>query len=110
MMMSSKRIIGGSGNGRAGEALAQRVKLGIEVGITADEISRGQQHNLDFLDAVVPPHPELEVNSNDCDSYEKPVVIYTNLCDEHNMCFLWLLPTPSNSFGIQILWLCSLSP
>ena len=55
--MPPKRTIGGSGDAGAGEAPAQRVKLGTEVAIAADEVSRGQQHDLDFVGAVVPPPP-----------------------------------------------------
>ena len=74
--MPPKRTIGGSGDAGAGEAPAQRVKLGTEVAVAADEVSRGQQHDLDFVGAVVPPQPEPEVNSNsgnNCDSDGKPV-------------------------------------
>ena len=53
--MPPKRTIGGSGDAGAGEAPAQRVKLATEVSIAADEVSRGQQHDLEFIGAVVPP-------------------------------------------------------
>ena len=53
--MPPKRTIGGSGDAGAGEAPAQRVKLATEVSVAADEVSRGQQHDLDFVGAVVPP-------------------------------------------------------
>ena len=55
MTMPPKRTIGGSGDAGAGEAPAQRVKLATEVSVAADEVSRGQQHDLDFVGAVVPP-------------------------------------------------------
>ena len=50
-----KRTISGSGDAGAGEAPAQRVKLATEVSVAADEVSRGQQHDLEFVGAVVPP-------------------------------------------------------
>ena len=94
--MPPKRTIGGSGDAGAGEAPAQRVKLGTEVAAVADEVSHGQQHDLDFVDATMPPQPEPEVNSNsdnDCNSDRKPIShLYTHLCGKHIMCFLWLLP------------------
>ena len=55
MSMPPKHTIGGSGDTGAGEAPAQRVKLATEVSVTADEVSRGQQHDLEFVGAVVPP-------------------------------------------------------
>ena len=55
--MPSKRTIGGSGDSGAGEAPAQRVKLATEVSVAADEVSRGQQHDIDFVGAIVPPPP-----------------------------------------------------
>ena len=69
-------IIGGSGYAGAGEAPAQRMKLGAEVVVAADEVSHGQQRDLYFVAVVVPPQPEPEVNSysgNDSDSDGKPV-------------------------------------
>ena len=51
--MPLKRTIGGSGNAGAGEAPAQRVKLGTEVSVAADEVSCGQQHDIDFVGAIV---------------------------------------------------------
>ena len=74
--MQPKRTIGGSGDAGAGEAPAQRVKLATEVSVAADEVSRGQQHDLEFVGAVLPPQLEPEVNSNsgnNCDSNGKPV-------------------------------------
>ena len=71
-----KHTIGGSGDAGASEAPAQRVKLATEVSVAADEVSRGQQHDLEFIGAVVPPQLEPEVNSNsgnNCDSDGKPV-------------------------------------
>ena len=70
MTMPPKRTIGGSGDARAGEAPAQHVKLGTEVSVAADKVSRGPQHDLDFVGAIMPPQPKLEVNNNfgnDCD-------------------------------------------
>ena len=67
---------GGSGDAGAGEAPAQRVKLAAEVSVAVDKVSRGQQHDLEFIGTVVPPQPEPEVNSNsgnNCDSDGKPV-------------------------------------
>ena len=55
MTMPPKRTIGGSGDAGAGEAPAQRVKLATEVSVAADEVSRGQQHDLEFIGTVVPP-------------------------------------------------------
>ena len=55
MTMPPKRTIGGSGDAGAGEAPAQRVKLGIEVVVVTNEVSRGKQHDLDFVGAFVPP-------------------------------------------------------
>ena len=118
MTMPPKRTIGGSGDAGAGEAPAQHVKLGTEVTVAADKVLCRQQHDLDFVGTVVPPpQPELEINSNsgnDCDSDGKLVShLYTHLCGKHIKCFLWLIPpTPPlyNFSGIQILWLCSLSP
>jgi hypothetical protein len=52
------------------------MKLGAEVAVTTDEVSRRQQRDLDFVAAVVPPQPEPEVHSysgNDFDSDGKPV-------------------------------------
>ena len=57
MRMPPKRTIGGSGDAGAGEAPAQRVKLATEVSVAADEVLRGQQHDLEFVSAVVPPPP-----------------------------------------------------
>ena len=62
MRMPLKRTIGGSGDASAGEAPAQRMKLGTEVAIAADEVLRGQQHDLDFVSIVVPPQPDTEVH------------------------------------------------
>ena len=58
MKMPPTRTIRGSGDAGAGEAPAQRVKLGTEVTVTAGEVSRGQQHDLDFVGTVVPPPPQ----------------------------------------------------
>ena len=55
MAMPPKRTIGGSGDVGPSEAPAQPVKLATEVSIAADEVSRGQQHDLEFIGAVVPP-------------------------------------------------------
>ena len=55
MTMPTKRTIGGSGDAGAGEAPAQRVKLATEVSVAADEVPRGQEHDLEFVGAVVPP-------------------------------------------------------
>ena len=74
--MPAKRTVGGSGDAGAGEAPAQHVKLGTEVAVAADEVSRGQQHDLDFVGTIVPPQLESEVNNNfgnDCDSDGKPI-------------------------------------
>ena len=83
MTVPPQRTIGGSGDAGAGEAPAQRVKLATEVSIAADEVSHRQQHDLEFVGAVVPPQPEPEVNSNsgnNCDSDGKPVShLYTHL-------------------------------
>jgi hypothetical protein len=52
------------------------MKLGAEVAVATDEVSRGQQRDLDFVAVVVPPQPEPEVHSysgNDSDSDEKLV-------------------------------------
>ena len=72
------------------------MKLATEVSIAADEVSRGQQHDLEFIGAVVPPQPEQEVNNNsgnNCDFDGKPVShLYTHLCGKHIKCFLWLIP------------------
>ena len=38
----------------AGEAPAQHMKLGVEVAVTSDEVSRRQQRYLDFVAVVVP--------------------------------------------------------
>ena len=99
--MPPKRTIGGSGDAGAGEAPAQRVKLGTEVAVAADKVSCGKHHDLEFVGAVVPPQPEPEVNSNsgnDCDSDGKPVThLYTHLCGKHIKCFLWLIPPPRPS-------------
>ena len=53
--MPLKRTIGGSGGAGASEAPAQRVKLATEVSVAADEVSREQEHDLEFIGAVVPP-------------------------------------------------------
>ena len=74
--MPPKCTIGGSGDAGAGEAPAQRVKLAIEVSVTADEVSRGHHNDLEFIGAIMPPQLEPEVNSNsgnNCDSDGKPV-------------------------------------
>jgi hypothetical protein len=94
--MPPKRTIRGSGDAGAGEAPTQRVKLGTEVAVAADEVSRGQHHDLDFVGAVVPPpQPEREVNSNSGNDYDSDGKLvshqYTHLCSKHIMCFLWLL-------------------
>ncbi|XP_073363193.1 uncharacterized protein [Aegilops tauschii subsp. strangulata] len=75
----SKRTIGGSGDAGAGEAPAQRMKLRTEVVVAADEVSRGQQRNLDFIAVVVPPQPKPEVHSySDNDSDGKLIGMYTD--------------------------------
>jgi hypothetical protein len=74
--MPPKCTIGGSDDAGAGEAPAQCVKLGTEVVIAANEVSHGQQRDLDVFAAVVPRQPEPEVHSNssnDSDSNGKPV-------------------------------------
>ena len=101
MRMPPKNTIGGSGDAEAGEAPAQRVKLGTEVAVAADKVSRRQKHDLDFIGAVPQPQPEVNSNTgNDCDSDRKLVShLYTHLCGKHIMCFLWLLPpSPSINF------------
>ena len=50
-----KRTIRGSGDAGAGEAPVQCVKLGTKVAITADEVSHGEQHDLNFVSTIVPP-------------------------------------------------------
>ena len=111
--MPPKRTIGGSGDAGAGEALAQRVKLGTEVAVAADEVSRGQQHDLDFVGAVVPP-PSWSWRSTATPAMtatptENQLVIYIPICAANISCVFSAYSPLSNFFGIQILWLCSLS-
>ena len=53
--MPLKHTIEGSGDAGAGEAPAQCMKLDAEVAVAADEVTRGQKRDLDFVAVVVPP-------------------------------------------------------
>ena len=116
--MPPKHTIGGSGDAGAGEAPAQRMKLATKVSVAADEVSRGQQHDLDFVGAVVPPplagaggqqqlRQQLRLRRKTGYSSIYPFVRQT-----YQVFSLVNPPTPPlyNFSGIQILWLCSLSP
>ena len=97
--MPSKRTIGGSGDAGAGEAPAQRVKLGTKVAIAADEVSRGQQHNLDFIGAVVPPpsrsRRSTATPATTATMTENQLVIYIPICAANISCvFSGYFPPP----------------
>ena len=97
MMVPPKHTIAGSGDAGAGEAPAQRVKLDTEVAAATDDVSHGQQHDLDFVGAIVPPSRSRRSTSTPtmtANPTENWLVIYTHLCGKHVMCFLWLLPHP----------------
>ena len=83
MTMPPKRTIGGSGDVGAGEAPTQRVKLATEVSVIANEVSRGQQHNLDFIGAVMPPQPEPRSTATLATTViptENQLVVYIPIC------------------------------
>jgi hypothetical protein len=89
--MPSKRTIEGSGDAGAGEAPAQRMKLGTEVVVAADEASRGQQHDLDFVGPVVPPPPSRSRRSTATPATtvtptENRLVIYIPICAANISC------------------------
>jgi len=90
MTMPPKRTIGGSGDAGAGEAPAQRVKLGTEVSVTADEVSRGQQHDLDFVGAIVPPLSRSRrlttTSATTATPTENRLVIYIPICVANISC------------------------
>ena len=118
--MPPKRTIGGSGDAGAGEAPAQRVKLATEVSVAADEVSRGQQHDLDFVGAIVPPSPPPAGAGGQQQLRQRLQLrrktylssIYPFVRQTYQVFSLVNPPTPPlyNFSGIQILWLCSLSP
>ncbi|KAE8798639.1 E3 ubiquitin-protein ligase [Hordeum vulgare] len=63
MRMPLKHPIGGSGDAGAVEAPEQGVKMETEVAVTAYEVSL----DLDIIDDIVFPLPELEVHTDSSD-------------------------------------------
>ena len=87
--MSPKCTIGGSGDAGAGEAPAQRVKLGTEVAVTADEVSCGQQHDLDYAGIVVPPcrrRSLIVTLATTATPMENRLVVYIPICAANISC------------------------